>query len=172
MNLGFNIGAVGRTLGLAFMLALALISEVASAAQAQNNWTLNFTPVIVPAEKDYRMGGGVDPEVKYSFNLAGASLSGGLRLAGYRAKNLLGMMAMPTLRLTLPIGIAAPYAAFGMGYGRLPKLQHEDFATMSRFGVFFQFSKKFGIGIEGTYQKIDNSDFRFWSYGSMVSFDL
>lgn len=31
---------------------------------------------------------------------------------------------------------------------------------------------KWGIGIEGTYQEIHGSDFEFYSYGSMVSFEL
>jgi hypothetical protein len=31
---------------------------------------------------------------------------------------------------------------------------------------------KWGIGIEGTYQERHGSDFEFYSYGSMVSFEL
>ncbi len=43
---------------------------------------------------------------------------------------------------------------------------------MARLGTVVRFSKKFAIGIEGTWQEIRDSDFRFPSVGSMVAFDL
>jgi hypothetical protein len=128
--------------------------------------------VLLMPENDYDLGGGVDPEVKYTLDRGGARFSAGLRVGGYYAKNLLGITAMPTLRLTVPVGRVEPYVAFGMGYGWLPEIEHSDIATMSRIGVVFRFTESFGLGVEGTIQKIDDSRFRFPSFGSMVSFDF
>jgi hypothetical protein len=129
-------------------LALALTPEVAAAKERHDGWTINFTPVLMFADDKYRFGGGVDPELRYTLDLGGARLSAGARVGGYYAKNLFGMTMMPTLRLTVPVGPVEPYVAFGMGYGWLPRLDHADFATMSRLGVVFRFSESFAIGVE------------------------
>jgi hypothetical protein len=99
-------------------------------------------------------------------------LSAGGRVGSYYAKNLFGVTVMPTLRIMVPVGPLEPYAAFGLGYGWLPRTGYSDFATMSRLGIVYRFSKRFAIGLEGTVQRIDGSRFRFPSLGSMVSFDL
>jgi hypothetical protein len=154
------------------LLALALVPRVAEAKDYESGWSINFTPVFLPKQAAYRYGGGADPELKYTLDLGGARLSAGARVGAYYARNLFGVTVMPTLRLTVPVGPVEPYVAFGLGYGWLPKSDHADFATMSRAGVVFRFSKSFAIGIEGTLQKLDGSDFRFPAFGSMVSVDL
>jgi hypothetical protein len=153
------------------LLALAL-PETAAAEENKSGWSLNLTPVLLPANDRYDFGGGADPELKYTLDLGGALLSAGARTAGYYAKNLFGMTVMPTLRLTVPVGPVEPYAAFGMGYGFIPKTSHGDFASMSRLGIVFRFSESFALGVEGTFQKLDGSAFRFPSFGSMLSIDL
>jgi hypothetical protein len=135
-------------------------------------WSINFTPVLILPKDEYRWGGGADPELKYTFDLGGAYLSAGGRVGAYYAKNLFGTMAMPTLRVMVPIGPVEPYVSLGAGYGWLPKVEHEDIAAMARLGTVVRFSKKLAIGIEGTLQGIHDSDFLFPSFGSMVSFDL
>lgn len=164
--------ALRRALGPILALTGLLLPGVAAADEDQSGWSLNLTPVLLFPTDDYRFGGGADPELKYTLDLGGAHLSAGGRVGTYYAKNLLGVTMMPTLRLTVPVGPVEPYVAFGMGYGFLPKIGHDDFATMSRLGVVFRFSKSFALGVEGTLQRIDNSAFRFPSFGSMVSFDL
>src|SRR5262249_41770484 len=102
----------------------------------------------------------------------GVRLSAGLRVGAYYAQNLFGITTMPTLRLMVPVGPVEPYVSFGMGYGWLPKIDHSGIATMSRLGVVFRFSERFGLGVEGTVQKIDGSDFGFPSFGSALAIDL
>jgi hypothetical protein len=148
------------------------LPEIAAAEENKSGWSLNLTPVLLPANDRYDFGGGADPELKYTLDLGGALLSAGARTSGYYAKNLFGMTVMPTLRLTVPVGPVEPYAAFGMGYGFIPKTSHGDFATMSRLGIVFRFSESFALGVEGTFQKLDGSIFRFPSFGSMISIDL
>lgn len=168
-NLG-HLSSLARAVTIA-LIVLAL-PEIAAAEENKSGWSLNFTPVLLPANDRYDFGGGADPELKYTLDLGGALLSAGARTSGYYAKNLFGMTVMPTLRLTVPVGPVEPYAAFGMGYGFIPKTSHGDFATMSRLGIVFRFSESFALGVEGTFQKLDGSIFRFPSFGSMISLDL
>jgi hypothetical protein len=163
---------LGTLVGL-FVLALPMIASADDARIGERSgWSVNFTPVLMLPSDEYRLGGGADPELKYTLDLGGAHLSAGGRVGGYYAKNVFGLTVMPTLRLTVPVGPVEPYAAFGMGYGWLPRIKHEDFATMARLGIVFRFSESFALGIEGTFQRIEGSAFRFPSVGSMISIDL
>lgn len=163
--------ALRRALRTLLTVAVLALPEIA-AAQDNSGWSLNFTPVLLFSKDQYRFGGGTDPELKYTLDLGGARLSAGGRIGAYYAKNLFGITAMPTLRMMVPVGPVEPYVSFGMGYGWLPKLEHSDFATMSRLGIVFRFSENFALGVEGTVQKLDRSSFRFPSFGSMVSLAL
>jgi hypothetical protein len=160
---------------LAPLLAIAslLASNTAAAAdEDQSGWSINFTPVLIFPKDEYRWGGGADPELKYTLDLGKARLSAGARVGAYYARNLFGVTAMPTLRMLVPAGNWEPYAAFGMGYGWLPKPQRADIATMARLGLVYRFSAKLALGLEATVQEIHASQWRFPSVGSMMSFDL
>lgn len=157
---------------LAPRLGLAVLLMSGAAAAEEPGWSFNFTPVVVLPKDDYRVGGGTDPEFRYSHDLGGVSLSAGGRIGAYYAKNLFGVTVMPTLRVTLPLGPVEPYLAGGVGYGWLPSAEHEGLSTMARFGTVFHFSDSFSIGVEGTLQQIRGSKFEFPSFGSMMSIDL
>ena len=162
-------------LALAPLIGFCVFAAPALAAaqeEDQSGWSINFTPVVIFPKDDHGWGGGADPELKYTLDLGGAHLSAGTRVGAYYARDLFGVTAMPTLRMTVPVGPMEPYASFGLGYGWLPELDHSDVATMSRVGVVFHFSDSFALGVEGTVQAIDDSEFRFPSFGSMVSIDL
>jgi hypothetical protein len=161
-----------RTVITLLALATFLLPRGAKADEKHSGWGMNFTPVLIAPKGHYGWGGGVDPEVKYTLDQGGARLSAGLRVGGYYAKNEFGVMAMPTLRLTVPVGPVEPYASFGMGYGWLPEKGGEGVASMSRLGVVFRVSKNIALGIEGTIQKIDDTNFRFPSIGSALSFNF
>ena len=156
----------------ALAVALILIPKEGRAADDYSGWSLNFTPALIGPRDGYGWGGGVDPEVKYTIDRDGARLSAGLRVGGYYANDLFGIMAMPTLRITVPVGRVEPYAAFGMGYGWIPEEDAEDIATMSRLGIVFRVNQRLGIGLDGTLQKIERSEFRVPSLGSAVTFDF
>jgi hypothetical protein len=144
----------------------------AASHEDKSGWRLNFTPVLLMPEGDHRLGGGVDPELNYTVDRGGVRLGAGLRVGGYYAKNQLGITTMPTVRLMVPVGPVEPYVSFGMGYGWLPEIEHAGIATMSRMGVVFRFSPSFGLGVEGTIQKIDGSDWAFPSFGSAVAINF
>lgn len=154
------------------VLAVLLLPAPAAAADDESAWSLNFTPVVLLPKDDYRVGGGTDPELKYTRDLGGVRLSAGGRVGGYYAKNLFGVTVMPTLRVTLPLGAVDPYLAGGVGYGWLPEIDHGGLATMARLGTVFHFSDSFSIGVEATLQELYGSDFGFPSFGSMMSIEL
>lgn len=157
---------------IAVLFLVLGVSEVATAKSGHEGWMLNLTPAVVSQDESYRFGWGVDPEVRYVFGVGESYLSFGVRVAGYDAKNMIGWMAMPTLRVTKPIGALDFYLAAGFGQGSIPKLEHSDRAEMYRAGFYYHFSDSVGIGVEGTYQKIANSSFEFFSMGSMIAFEL
>lgn len=45
--------------------------------------SINLTPVLLMSDDKYDLGGGVDPEVKYTLDFGGPRLSAGARLGGY-----------------------------------------------------------------------------------------
>lgn len=171
-NLASIAAASRHALGALSALTALSLPAVAAAAEVEPGWTFNFTPVLVLPEDGYDLGGGTDPEVKYTYDLGGAFLSAGGRVGGYYAKNLFGVTMMPTVRLMVPLGPVEPYVSVGAGLGWLPEIDHEGLATMSRLGVVFRFSDSFALGVEGTLQQVHGSNFEFPSFGSMMSFDL
>ena len=162
-----------KNLGTVLVLAALLLSaHVAAAEENHSGWSMNFTPVLILPKGNDNFGGGVDPEVKYTLDLGEARLSAGGRVGTYYAKNLFSVTAMPTLRVTVPIGPLEPYAAIGLGYGWLPEAGNSGVATMGRLGFVYRFSERLAIGLEGTLQQIEGSSYRFPSFGSMMSFHL
>lgn len=166
------VSIAGNRGAAAFLFTLSLLIPAAVRAEVDaSGWSLNLTPVLV-AQDGYRLGGGADPEVKYTLDRGGARLAAGARIGGYYAKELFGVTVMPTLRLTVPVGPVEPYASFGMGYGWVPDEGEEGVATMSRIGVVFRIHRNFALGAEGTVQKLEGSRYQFPSLGSMISFNL
>lgn len=158
---------------LRLIFACSLIATNAAAAHGSHEgWSSNFTPVLIAPKGGSDIGGGVDPEVKYTLDSGAVRWSGGVRVGGYYAYDLFGVTLMPTLRMTAPIGPVEPYVSFGMGYGWLPDEGQEGIASMSRLGFVFRFSDELALGLEGTLQQIDATAFRFPSIGSMISIDL
>lgn len=156
--------------GLGF--AALLLPGLAGAAE-EPGWSLNFTPVLLLPKGDYRVGGGTDPELRYSRAIwGGVRWSAGGRVGAYYAKNLLGVTVMPTLRVMLPLGAVDPYLAGGVGYGWLPETERDGLATMARAGTVLHFSDSFSIGVEATLQQLHGSKFGFPSFGSMMSIEL
>jgi len=173
-NLGASFAALSprATRPILVLAALLLSAHAAAADDTPSAWSISFTPVLILPSGDDRLGGGVDPEVKYTLDLGRARLSAGGRVGAYYARNQFGVTVMPTLRLMVPIGRVEPYAAVGVGYGWLPDSGRAGLATMERLGFLYRFSSGLALGLEGTLQQIDGSRYRFRSIGSMMSFSL
>jgi hypothetical protein len=158
--------------GSAVALVVIIFQTATMAAENYSGWGLNLTPVIVAGKKGHDLGGGADPEVKYTLDMGGPRLSAGLRIGVYYAQNQVGIISSPTMRLTVPVGALEPYAALGMGYGWIPEKGEDGIATMSRAGIVYRFKPNLAIGLEGTAQRIEGTNFSFPSIGSMVAFNL
>jgi len=158
--------------GTAFALALLGLHAAAPAAGNHTGWEFSMTPVLIAAQDGYGLGGGADPELRYTRDLGDSRLSAGWRIGAYYVRNRVGVTATPTLRLTVPVGDFEPYVAMGMGYGWIPESGEEGMATLSRAGFTFRFNRRFTVGLEGTAQRIEDTEFFFPSLGSMVSIDL
>jgi len=161
-----------RAFAPALALAALIAPTSAHAAETHSGWSWNFTPVLILPKGGHNVGGGIDPEVQYTLDQGAVRWSAGLRVGGYYANDLLGVTTMPTARLAVPLGPVEPYVSFGAGYGWLPKAREDGLATMSRLGILFHFSDSLTLGVEGTLQDIYGTDFRFPSFGSMLSFDF
>jgi hypothetical protein len=172
--------AVATSLALALLLPGVATAQEDKPAESlkfkpgedKSSWSLNFTPVLILPNGGYHLGGGVDPELKYTLDRGGVRLGAGARVGGYYAKNLFGITAMPTIRLTIPVGPVEPFVSCGVGYGWLPKIKYSNIATMSRLGIVFRFSKSLAVDVEGTLQKLEGSDFAFPSFGSAVAINI
>jgi hypothetical protein len=174
-HLGTSIAALSPRAPRTILVVAALLlsaAHVAAAEEDHSGWSINFTPVLIRPSGAYGLGGGVDPELKYTLDLGEARLSAGGRVGAYYAKNLFSVTVMPTLRLMVPIGRVEPYVAVGLGYGWLPDTGHDGVATMGRLGFMYRFSDRFAVGVEGTIQRLDGSHYQFPSFGSMMSFNL
>lgn len=163
---------VATSIAVLIFAALILAANAAAAREEPAGWSVNLTPVLILPSGDDHLGGGLDPEVKYTVELGNTRLSLGGRFGAYYAKNLFCWTAMPTLRLMAPIGAFEPYASVGLGYGWLPRARRDGVAAMGRLGFVYRFSDRFALGLEGTLQQVDGSSYRFPSLGSMMSFHL
>lgn len=159
-------------LGPAVALALFGLPAAAATPECRTGWEFSMTSVLVAAKDGYGLGGGADPELRYTRDLGDARLSAGWRVGVYHARDRLGVTATPALRLTVPVGAFEPYVAMGMGYGWIPETDEEGMATFSRAGMVYRVNPRLAIGLEGTAQRIEGTQFSFPSLGSMVSIDL
>jgi hypothetical protein len=102
-----NIAALRRWIAPALGLAALLLPAHARAAE-DPGWSLNFTPVLLPKD-DYRVGGGTDPELKYSRDLGCVRWSAGGRVGAYYAKNQRHAV-LPARRLSVLVWVSPALA--------------------------------------------------------------
>jgi len=94
------------------------------------------------------------------------------RLKGYYYSQRFVGLAMGTGRLTLPLGPLAPYGVVGAGGGSISNPGQSGMALMGGGGLMLHFGRVFAVGVEATYQKITDTDFRVLSIGPLFSFGI
>lgn len=172
MEQNTNRAHPGRVTHLSSLLVTLIAAQCAMAAsEEQSGWSIHLTPVLVVTGDD-DLGGGFDPEIRYTHDMGGVRLGAGWRLGGYYARERFVIVQTPTLRLEIPVGRIEPYVSFGMGYGWIPEDGEDGVATMSRTGVVYRTRRNLAIGLETTVQKIDGTGWSFPSIGSMIAFQL
>ena len=135
------------------------------ASDANTGFHLGFGPVLVIPRNGGDLGGGLDVDLRYGIGLNPIIVAPGVRFAGYLIPDRAVGLAMPTLRVTLPIGPLAPFVVGGIGAGVLGHPSESGLALMGGGGLMFHVGHVFGIGVEATYQTITGTGFDVFTIG-------
>jgi len=171
-----------RLLPVAFAATLAagvsLISSPASAqeeresAAMQANRGLRFglgPEILLPTDSG-PMGGGLVLDGRYGFKAGPTVLAPGGRLGGYLISSRFAGTAMPTFRITLPVGPLAPFAVGGIGVGGMSNPGESGLAWVGGGGLMIHFGRVLAIGAEITYQRITGTEFETLGIGPSIQF--
>lgn len=140
-----------------------------AAYDSNEGWNTGFGPMIIAPRDGGPLGAGLDLDLRYGIGAGPFVFAPGGRLAGYYYSQRFVGMAMPTARLTLPIGPLAPYGIAGAGVGSVSNPSQSGMALMGGGGLMLHFGRIFGLGVEATYQKITETDFRAISVGPLFT---
>jgi hypothetical protein len=116
------------------------------------------------------MGGGVVFDGRYGFRAGPTVLAPGGRLAGYIISSRFVGTAMPTFRVTLPVGPLAPYVVGGIGAGGLSNPSESGLALLGGGGLMIHFGRIVAVGAELTYQRITGTEFESLGIGPSLQF--
>lgn len=164
------------------MLAAALLLALAPDAAAQDRdgghgvaydanvgFNMGFGPMIIAPRDDGPLGAGLDLDLRYGIPAGPLIIAPGGRLAGYYISQRFVGLAMGTARVTLPLGLLAPYGVGGLGAGSIGNPDQSGTAVMYGGGLMLHFGRIFGLGVEATFQKITDTDFRVLSIGPLFT---
>jgi hypothetical protein len=170
-------------LGFALLVAAASVVGISRDARAQEEhedsaamsanrgFKLGIGPtVLLPMRAGGPYGGGLNVEGRYGIKAGPTVVAPGGMLAGYFISSRFIGMAMPTFRLTVPIGPLAPYALGGVGGGWISNPSEGGVALLGGGGLMIHFGRFFAIGAEATYQTITGTDFGGVTIGPAISF--
>ena len=143
--------------------------EDSAAVQANEGLHIGLGPVLlIPSDPDRPMGGGLEFDLRYGIGLDPIILGPGGRLAGYFISGRFVGTAMPTLRVTLPLGPLAPFIIGGVGGGWITNPGESGLALLGGGGLMIHFGRFFAIGAEATYQVITGTEFKELAIGPAI----
>lgn len=116
------------------------------------------------------MGGGLVLDGRYGFRFGPTVLAPGGRLGGYLLSSRFIGTAMPTFRITIPVGPLAPFAIGGVGVGGLSNPGESGLAWLGGGGLMIHFGRVLAIGAEITYQRITGTEFETLAIGPAIQF--
>lgn len=146
--------------------------ETESVAMAANRGLhIGLGPALLfPSRPDGPYGGGLDIEGRYGIKIASTVLAPGGLAGGYFLSGRVVALAMPTLRLTVPVGPFAPYGLGGVGVGGLTNPGDGGIALMGGGGVMVHFGRVVAVGVELTYRTIVDTEYGGVVLGPMIAF--
>ena len=175
-----------RRLAFTVAVSLASIASVVSIARsaraeeepdesvamaANRGFKLGIGPtLLLPQRTDGPFGGGLTLEGRYGIKAGPTVLAPGGMLAGYTISSRLIGIAMPTFRVTLPVGPLAPFILGGVGVGGLANPGEGGVALMGGGGLMIHFGRFFAIGAEASYQTITSTGFQAVAIGPAIAF--
>lgn len=141
-----------------------------SAAMAANRGlTLGVGPtLLLPSREDGPVGGGLSLDARYGIRLGPTVVAPGGRLNGYLISSRVIGMAMPTLRLTVPVGPLAPFLVGGLGPGGITNPGETGLAYLGGGGAMIHFGRILAVGGEASYQAITGTDFKSVAIGPSI----
>jgi hypothetical protein len=138
---------------------------------ANRGFKLGIGPtLLLPIREGGPYGGGLDLAGRYGIQAGPTVLAPGGLLGGYFISSRFIGLAMPTFRVTLPLGPLAPYVVGGVGGGWISNPTEGGVALLGGGGLMIHFGRVFGIGAEVTYQTITGTEFGGLALGPMISF--
>lgn len=173
---------MSRSRFLAPLLALAALGTVVcasseasaqeegdSAAMASNRGLhFGFAPAILLPTDNGPAGGGLILDGRYGIKAGPTVLAPGGRLGGYLISSRFIGTAMPTFRVTLPVGPLAPFVLGGLGYGGLTNPGESGLAVLGGGGLMIHFGRILAIGAEVTYQRITGTEYQTLGIGPAI----
>ncbi|MBX3227322.1 MAG: hypothetical protein KIT84_34700 [Labilithrix sp.] len=165
-----------RLLSLAAAAAFLTVPAVASAQEqgdstamrANRGLRFGFGPQILLPSDGGPLGGGLVLEGRYGFKAGPTVLAPGGRLGGYLLSERFIGTAMPTFRITLPLGPLAPYVVGGVGGGWLSNRAESGVAWLGGGGLMIHFGRILAIGAEATYEAVTGTEFKVLGIGPAI----
>jgi hypothetical protein len=153
-------------------IARAQESETSGVAlQANRGLKVGLGPTLVlPFHEDGAYGGGLTLDARYGIPAGPTVIAPGGRLAGYLISQRFVGLAMPTARVTFPVGPLAPYLVGGLGAGGLTNDGETGLAAMAGGGLMIHVGRVFAFGAEATYEVITGTEMRTVAVTPAISF--
>jgi len=158
--------------GVSLISSPASAQEERESAAMQANRGLRFglgPEILLPTDSG-PMGGGLVLDGRYGFKAGPTVLAPGGRLGGYLISSRFAGTAMPTFRITLPVGPLAPFAVGGIGVGGMSNPGESGLAWVGGGGLMIHFGRVLAIGAEITYQRITGTEFETLGIGPSIQF--
>lgn len=146
--------------------------ESSAAAVANTGLHMGFGPVLLVPTDNGPLGGGLDFDLRYGIGAGPFIIAPGGRLAGYYISRRFVGMAMPTARITIPLGPLAPFLVGGVGPGWISNPSEGGVALMGGGGLMVHFGRILAVGAEATYQTITSTELKSWALGPSIAIGL
>ncbi len=151
----------------------ALAYDEASAAVVANKGLhFGFGPIVLVPLENRPIGLGLDFDLRYGIGADPAIVGPGGRLAGYFISGRFIGTAMPTGRVTFPLGPVAPFVILGIGAGRLTNPGESGVALLAGGGMMIHLGRVLAFGAEATYQVITGTEFKSFALGPAIILSL
>lgn len=146
-------------------------SEESVAKSANRGFKLGLGPtILLPNRQGGPYGGGATLDGRYGIAAGPTVLAPGGRLSGYVLSERFVGLAMPTFRITVPVGPLAPFVLGGVGAGFLSNHSESGVALLGGGGLMIHFGRVLAIGAEATYETITGTEFKSVAIGPAISF--
>jgi hypothetical protein len=169
MKLPVLAAALGVSLvAAAFAASPARADDDSAAYRANVGLHIGIAPVLLIPTEGGPLGGGLDLDARYGIPVGPAIIAPGGRLAGYYDDSHFIGIAMPTARVTFPLGPFAPFVVGGVGPGLVTNPSEGGVALLGGGGLMVHFGDHFALGAEATYQTITSTGFHELAIGPAI----